>query len=51
LRWSSRSGSGVLNLVCVLSGDLGVYERDMAMFFYLVRVYRRFWRTGSWFLV
>lgn len=34
LRWSSRSGSGVLNLVCVLSGDLsgvrGAYDKDMA---------------------
>jgi hypothetical protein len=30
LRWSSRSGSGVLNLVCVLSGERGVYDKDMA---------------------
>ena len=36
LRWSSRSGSGVLNLVCVLSGERGVYDRDMALDVYLV---------------
>jgi hypothetical protein len=51
LRWSSRSGSGVLNLVCVLSGDRGVNERDMAMLVYLLEVCCDFWRSGSWFLV
>jgi hypothetical protein len=42
LRWSSRSGSGVLNLVCDLSGERGVKERDMAKFVYLVELYRGF---------
>jgi hypothetical protein len=47
LRWSSRSGSGVLNLVCDLSGDRGVNGRDMVVSVYPVAVYRMYWRAGS----